>query len=44
MQSISVFLGLVIFTDFWWKIDNVNRTQRVYNLIHICSEPFICKV
>ena len=37
MQSISVFLGIAKFADFWWKNADVIRTQVVCHVIYIFS-------
>ena len=35
IQSISVFLDIAKFADFWWKNANVSRTQAVCHVIYI---------
>ena len=35
MQSITVFLDIANFADFWQKNDDVRRTQGVCYVIHI---------
>ena len=35
MQSLSVFLDIAKFADFWWKNADVSRTQGVHHVIHI---------
>ena len=35
MQSISVFLDIVKFSDFWWKNTDVSRTQGLCHVIHM---------
>ena len=35
MQSISVFLDIAKFADFWLKKANVGRTKGMYHMIHI---------
>ena len=34
MQSVSVFLGIVKFADFWQKNTGVSRTQGVCHVMH----------
>ena len=43
MQSISVFLDITKFHDFWWKSADVSRTQKVYHVIHILFGSYLCK-
>ena len=38
MQSISVFLDVTKFADFWWKRADVSRTQMMYHVIYIFSD------
>ena len=33
MQSLSVFLDIAEFADFWWKNADVSRTQRICHVI-----------
>ena len=35
MQSISVFLDITKFSDFWWKNADVSRAQVVCHVIQI---------
>ena len=44
MQSTSVFLDIAIFTDFQWKNDDVNRTQRVCHVVDIFFGSSLGKV
>ena len=37
MQSVFVFLDIGKCTDFPWRNANVRKTQRVLQVIHICS-------
>ena len=44
MQSISVFLDIVKFADFWWENADVSRTQGVRHVIHIAFASSLGKV
>ena len=44
MQSISVFLDIAKFADFWLKNADISRTQEVCDVIHIIFEPSSSKV
>ena len=35
MKSISIFLDIAKFANFWWKNAVVNKTQEVYHVIHV---------
>ena len=35
MQSISVFLDIEKFVDFWWKNVDVSRFQGACHVIHV---------
>ena len=37
MQSISVFLDIAKFTNFWCKNADANRTQEVCHVIYVFS-------
>ena len=43
MQSISVFLDITKFADFWWKNADVSRSQ-VCHVIHIFFGSSLGKV
>ena len=43
-QSISVFLDITKFADFWWENANVNRTQGVCNMIDVLFRSSLGKV
>ena len=44
MLSVSVFLDIIKFADFWWKDADVSRTQGVCNVIHIFFGSSLGKV
>ena len=44
MQSISVFLNISKFADFWWKNADISRNQGVCHMIHIFFESPLAKV
>ena len=44
MQSISAFLDIAKFVDFWWKSADVNRTQNVCHVIYIVFRSSLGKV
>ena len=44
MQSISVFLEMARFADFWIKNADVSRIQEVCHVIHIFFGSSLCKV
>ena len=44
MQSVSVFLDITKFADFWLKNADVSRTQRVYHMIYIFFGSSLGKV
>ena len=44
MKSVSVFLDIAKFADFWRKNADVSRTQGVCHVILIFFEPFLGKV
>ena len=44
MQSISVFLDITKFANFWWKNADVSRTQRLCHVIQIFFESSPGKV
>ena len=35
MKSISVFLDIAKFANFWWQNAVVNKTQEVYHVVHV---------
>ena len=40
-KSVSVFLDIAKFADFWWKNADVGRTKGVCHMIHISfGSPF----
>ena len=44
MQSISVFLDIIEFADFWLKNADANRSQGVCHVIHIFFGSSLGKV
>ena len=44
MQSISVFLDIAKFTNFWCKNADANRTQEVCHVIYLFSRSSLGKV
>ena len=44
MQSISVFLDIAKFADFWWKNADVSRNQRVCHVISTIFRSSLGKV
>ena len=44
MKSISVFLDIAKFANFWWKNADVSRTKEVCHLILIFFGSFLGKV
>ena len=44
MQSLSVFLDIAKFADFWCKNADVSRTQEVRHAIHIFFGSSLGKV
>ena len=44
MQSISVFLDIIKFADFWGKKADVTRSQGACHVIHIFFESSFGKV
>ena len=41
MKSISVFLDIAKYADFWWKNADVSRTQGVCHATHIFFGAFL---
>ena len=44
MQSISIFLDIVEFADFWLKNADVSRNQGVCHVVHIFFGSSLGKV
>ena len=54
MQSISIFLDMAKFVDFWWKTADASRTQGVCHVIYIfldlvsitykCAKSYHCRI
>ena len=44
IQSISVFLDVAKFADFWFKNADVSRTQWIYHVIDIFPGSSLGKV
>ena len=44
MQSISVFVHVAKFADFWLKKTDISKTQGVYHVIHIFFRSSLGKV
>ena len=44
MKSISVFLDIAKFADFWWEKTDVSKNEGACHVIHICFGSSLGKV
>ena len=44
MQSITAFLHIAKINEFWWKTDDVGKTQELCRAMYMFFESYLGKV